>query len=362
MRVLHLINSLQMGGAERMLADIVPRLRRLGVESSILSLARGSAAIESALRDKAAAVDCNFGRSRHPYLPWAMASAGLSLRRARADLVHAHLFPAQLVAAAVSPLLKPSTPLLITEHSTHSWRRDFRVLGPVETWMYRRATCVACISQATLEALAQSVPGVDASQWAVIPNGVDLSRFSAKPPQGSQMAFPQTLISVGRLVSPKGMHRLVAAVARMRRSVPVVIVGDGPMRQTLQAQIDSLGLGDRVKLLGNRDDVPDLLKKAALYVQPSEWEGFGLAAVEAMASGLAVIHSGCPGLAEVVGPGGLAVDCNDPAVLANAIDTLLDDSARRQQLATAALARAQRFSVEETASAYAVLYGRMLQK
>jgi glycosyltransferase involved in cell wall biosynthesis len=117
-----------------------------------------------------------------------------------------------------------------------------------------------------------------------------------------------------------------------------------------------------VRFLGKRRDVPHLLKAADLYVQPSRVEGFGIAALEAMASGLPIIASNVPGLAEVVGENGLLFPAGDHRCLAECLQLLLKDSALRQQLSAAATARAQMFTVAKTRDCYEALYREVLRE
>src|SRR5207253_112178 len=111
--------------------------------------------------------------------------------------------------------------------------------------------------------------------------------------------------TVGRLERQKGFDTLLEALPRWP-DCTLQIVGIGSERAELESRARSLGLAARVEFLGFRDDVATLMTRADLYVQPSRWEGFGIAAVEAMASGLPVVCSDVAGLREVVGPAGVA--------------------------------------------------------
>src|SRR5262249_9905818 len=141
--------------------------------------------------------------------------------------------------------------------------------------------------------------------------------------------------SVGRLDEPvKGFGVLLSAMARVRAHEPralCLVVGDGAGRQALQEQAVALGLQDRVRFLGSRADVPRLLQAFALYVRPSRSEGFGLAALEAMAAALPVVATRAGGLPEVVEEGvtGDLVDPGDGEALAQGILGLLRDYDRR---------------------------------
>jgi len=109
-------------------------------------------------------------------------------------------------------------------------------------------------------------------------------------------------------------------------------------------------------------DVAQLLKAADLYVQPSRWEGFGIAALEAMASGKAIVASDVPGLAQVVGDAGLLFPAGDAAQLARSISTALDNPDLRQRLAQRAQQRARMFSLDTTLDCYEKLYREVVER
>ena len=141
-----------------------------------------------------------------------------------------------------------------------------------------------------------------------------------------------------------------------------MLVGEGRLTKQLQRRAAELGVASRVHFFGKRRDVPQLLKAADLYVQPSRVEGFGIAALEAMASGLPIIASNVAGLAEVVGENGMLFPAGDHRRLAECLKLLLEDSALRQQLSAAATKRAQMFSVAKTRDCYEALYREVLRE
>lgn len=183
---------------------------------------------------------------------------------------------------------------------------------------------------------------VSPAQLAVIPNGLDLDRFTPAPVNYAG----QTLIVVANLRAEKGHDVLFQALARLRAGWPdarLLIVGDGPERQRLVARADELGVSSTIHFLGHREDVPALLAQADICIVPSHSEAFPNAALEAMAAGLPVIASATGGLLELVRHDrtGLLVPPASPARLADALHMLLSDHALRRRLGGAA-----RFLVE----------------
>jgi glycosyltransferase involved in cell wall biosynthesis len=140
----------------------------------------------------------------------------------------------------------------------------------------------------------------------------------------------------------------------------LVLAGDGSLRQQLEAQAETLGVTSRVHFLGRRMDVAELLKMADIYVHPAAFEGFGIAAAEALTAGKPVVASNVPGLAQVVGDAGILVPPGDVETLAAEVRTLINSPDRRQQLSRAAVERGRQFSIETTVAAYIDLYRSVL--
>ncbi len=182
----------------------------------------------------------------------------------------------------------------------------------------------------------------------LIPHGVDLERFRpAPPPQAGVL----TILAVGRLVEKKGFPVLLNAAARMLAPFRLRIVGDGPLRADLEAQIARLRLGDRVELAGPRthDDLPAEFAAAHIVVVPSiqdskgDRDGLPNVVLEAMASGRALVASDVGAVASAVVDGrtGVLVEPGDAEALAGALEFLVDQPDMRERLGREARARVQ---------------------
>jgi glycosyltransferase involved in cell wall biosynthesis len=171
------------------------------------------------------------------------------------------------------------------------------------------------------------------------------------------------LLAAGALVPRKGLDVLLEALPRLSENVRLCIAGEGPEREALESRATETALEGRVNLLGRRKDLPDLLAACDLFVMPSRAEGLGIAALEAMSVGRAVVASRVGGLAELVvdGQTGRLVPPDDPAALANAIGELCADSQRRERYGGAGPARvAAGFLPHQMVDAYEDLYREVL--
>lgn len=356
MRVLQVIDSMGLGGAEVLLANMHSGLRARGIECEYYLL-RGERTplVQKLICQGANIYSPSAGSVYSPRHIWALQR---HLRTSEYDLMHVHLFPAQLWAACAARLACTPIQLVTTEHSTEVRRRTWWYHG-IDRWMYRQYQRVASIGPATTANLVAWLPEV-LSKIADCPNGVDVDHFALAHASNKQSAFSVSekvpvILCVGRLELQKGHDTLLRALSLVP-GVMLALAGDGPLSSQLHALADQLDITSRVRFLGRRMDVPQLLKTADLYVQPSRWEGFGIAALEAMASGMPIVASDVPGLADVVGDAGLLFPVGDAAQLAQKIATVISDSALRSRLGHAAQERARNFGIDKTLDCYETLY------
>jgi glycosyltransferase involved in cell wall biosynthesis len=173
------------------------------------------------------------------------------------------------------------------------------------------------------------------------------------------------LLVAANLVRRKGVDVLLTALARLATPATLWVAGEGPERRPLEASASRLGLTDRVRFLGRRDDVPDLLEACDAFVLPSRQEGLGIAALEAMARGRAVVASSVGGLCDLVidGETGLLVPPDDPEALAAALARVLTDPAFSERLGAAGALRVEdTFRADAMVASYEMLYREMLEE
>jgi glycosyltransferase involved in cell wall biosynthesis len=260
-------------------------------------------------------------------LPLFLASFTAAARRAArgADLVHAHWLPSAL------PALATGKPIVL-----QLWGSDValaRRVGALARWLVRRASVVVVASTA----LAEDARALGARDVRVIPSGVAIPESVAEP------ADPPHLLYVGRLSEEKGVRELAEAA----QGLPLVVVGDGPLRSLLP---QAVGFVPPLEL-------GPWYERAAVVVVPSRREGYGMVAREAMAYGRPVVATAVGGLVDAVEDGinGILVPACNPRALRSAIESLLGDAALRGRLgANAATSARRRFSLESAA-------GKMLE-
>ncbi len=295
------------------------------------------------------------------------------LSRERFDLVHAHWWVPQALAAVVARCAsRRRVPIVCTLHGADVFAFGRGAMRHLLAWVLLRCRIVCPVSGAVGDALPAAV--LNRSEISIAPMGVDLER-KFRPDEGVERR-PGEVAFVGRLVAKKGVEWLLHAFARAAAQAPELdlrlrVIGDGPLRVRCEALVEELGLASRVRFEGtlSHDRLPPLLTAAAIAVVPSvvassgDREGLGLTAIEAQGCDCAVVVSDTPSLAGIVEDGrtGLVVPQGDVAALAAALISLGRDANLRSVLARAGREAALRaFSWPASVGRYIEVYERAL--
>ncbi|MEZ8142680.1 glycosyl transferase [Enterovibrio norvegicus FF-33] len=255
------------------------------------------------------------------------------------DLVHGHLFPSIYIALAAFGKKR-----IQTEHATHNRRRDHAWMKPFEFFLYWRYHTTVCITEQVQHALEAFLPQWK-SHYQVILNGIDLSKYPLIAKSRPESDSPIRIGMVGRFHVYKDHPTLIRALALLPAKYELHFAGDGDRREEYQTLVKSLGLDDRVIFHGVRADIPAFLDGVDIYVQSSIVEGFGLAAVEAMAAGLPVLASRVQGMSEVIDNEASLFNVGDEKMLAQMVASLCDDAASYQTSAQYSVSRCQHFTL-----------------
>lgn len=333
MKVLHVIWHLGQGGAQTYLYNLLslqvadpslePRLLVLGDEGEL------SGEFEELLEVSYLRMRSGLDIARAVRLPG-------FLGKSDHQLLHSHSNNLSLNLA----LQISNRPAVYTEHGgglLGGRKRDLLIYRYLSRPIFR----FIAISQEmarVMEAANASIRG----RIAVVYNGVDIARIDAAPVGELETLEPRLPGSrfrvgvVGRLEYQKGIDLFIevaACLSRARDDVEFVIVGDGSLRQDLEQLARGRNVADRLTFLGFRTDALSVLKTLDLFLFTSNYEPFGLVIVESMAAEVPVVAAACPGaVAEIISNNvnGLIVDSRDPAEIAEAVDCLLNDDARRR--------------------------------
>lgn len=353
MKVIHIITSLQMGGAEKLMVDLLPRFQQRGITCDLLTFDGTQTPFRQALETAGVKV-YDFGKPCSAYSPLNLLKLLPFLRRY--DIVHTHNTAPQMFAAMAS-LLCPAG-LVTTEHSTFNRRRDWKWYAPIDRWMYSRYKRVICISPQVEENLRAFI-GKSNTEIQTVANGIEVAAYSTGPEKDLKGACPDcdvALMQVAGFRYQKDQKTVIRAMKLLPDSCHLFLVGDGVLRPACEALTSELGLSARVHFLGQQTNVASLLKGADIVVVSSHCEGFGLAAVEGMAAGKPVVASDVAGLREVVDGAGLLFEHENPADLAEKVRSLLSSSQYYDAVASTCITRAQQYDISRMVDGYLEVY------
>jgi glycosyltransferase involved in cell wall biosynthesis len=294
--------------------------------------------------------------------------AAREISRSDADLFHVFLPAMMFYVGLARTVCRAAQPIVFSEATslvTSRWQQ------PVRAWTVR-TQCAGYAANSDASRAFLSTYGVPPARIRVIPNGHDISHF--RTPLDRHVVRtaigvgPQDKLAifVGRLVDTKRVCDLVEAVRLLSDQaglLRVVIVGDGPERSALEAQVLQAKLTDSVQFLGTRRDVTDLLRAADLFVFPSEMEGLSNAMIEAALAGLPIVGCDIGGVRDVVESGQqcLLVPTRDPQAFAGAMRRYLyDDELALRHGAAARNHAEQAYAIENTLERLYSLYDQVL--
>jgi glycosyltransferase involved in cell wall biosynthesis len=306
-------------------------------------------------------------------LPALLAAHAAAITRAAedCDLIHAHFTVS--TAAALAAKLRRRCPVVATVHGSDIFQVPKLPLGAAFTRStLRRTAAVTTVSSALRDAcLALAVPE---AQVRVVSNSVDTALYAPLPDDALARRDPRVLF-VGSLIGRKGVDTLLRAFAEiapnLRRAGPdyrLVLIGDGPEEANLARLAVELGIGELVEFGGflPQAEVAACMRRASLFVLPSNEEGQGVVLLEAMASGTPVVATNVGGIPEVLGDLtarglGHLVDPGDVPALAAHMRAVVEDAAHWQELSTAGRRHVeQHYSPAAIGARYRDLYAELL--
>jgi glycosyltransferase involved in cell wall biosynthesis len=270
---------------------------------------------------------------------WKLATA---LRRHRIDILHSHMFHASLVASPVGRVCQVSV-VLETPHVREDWRTGWKRSYLVDRLVARTVDGYIAVSLANAEYLVRE-KRLPASKIRIVRNGIDTERFCPKHAGLADFRKAQGLVEadsvivvLARLEPQKGHSILLTALSSVCQQFPgvrVVFLGEGSLRNELEVQAKSLGLGPNVHFAGFQKNIPEWLAVSEFTVLPSLYEGLPLAAIESLAAAKPVIASAVDGTPEVVlnERTGLLVPSGNVSALATAMRRFLRDREWTRQL------------------------------
>lgn len=348
MKILHVITSLRTGGAEKLVIDLVPRLKERGHQVDVAVFD----GIVTPFMDKLKEQGCKvISMGKSMYCPIHI----FKLRKMMKgyDIIHTHNTYPQLYTSLANLFVK--TKIITTEHNTNNRRRKYLLFRIIDRWMYSQYNHVICISDKAYENLRDYIGHDD--NISVVYNGINVDFFHQALPIETEKPNKFVLVMVSSMRDQKDQDTLIRAFSLLPKDMfELWLVGDGNRRQILEQLVKDLGLQNNVKFWGIRTDVAQILHAADAIVMSSHYEGLSLSSIEGMAVGKPFVASDVDGLHEVVEGAGILFPHQDAAALANILQELRDDNDYYDRVATACYERAKSYDIINTVDSYELLY------
>lgn len=382
-RILYVIGSMEVGGAEQHLLRVAGALAARGWQPTVFALnplGPLTPAFEAAgVPVRGASLPAAWVRwLRHPrVIAWTGLLASMLLLvwtywRLRPRVAHFFL-PAAYIVGGTASLLAPPLLRVMSRRSLNHYQAKHRLFRRIELWLHGRMDLVCGNSAAVVRDLQSE--GVTRDRLRLIYNGIETGRFQARRSRAevrAELGIQNTavvMVMVANLIPYKGHADLVQALGAVQASLPpdwvCVCVGrDDGIGASLQEQARAAGIGGHFRFTGSRQDVPDLLAAADVGVLCSHEEGFSNAVIEGMVSGLPMVVTDVGGNAEAVlhGQTGLVVPSHNPGLLGAALLQLCRDAEQRNRMGVAGRQRVlDHFSMEACVANYEALYRQQLQ-
>lgn len=354
MKLLHIINSLNTGGAEKLIRDTLPLYAEKGMEIDLLVLMNTDGPFLSELKNE----DCCkiiALEYKNVYNPLMIFKIRKIIRNY--DIIHVHLFPA-LYWVAIASILNYKQKFVFTEHNTSNRRRNNLILKIFDSIIYKHYDRIVAISDQVKNELLNHVK-IYTSKIIKIENGINFKKIQSINSYKKNDIFhtkKKYLIQVSSFTKQKDQLTLIKALHYLPDEYVLLLVGKGETKNIINQETKELKLQHRVKFLGIRKDVIELMKTSDIIILSSHYEGLSIAALEAMSSGRPFIASDVPGLHELVKDAGILFPHGDAKQLAEEILSLMANPEYYREIGEKCQTRAKEYDINIMIDKHMELY------
>lgn len=356
MKILHYINNLGSGGAEKILTDILPIMKSEGHDVTVLiSNNRLNVQIfQNTLLENQILLR-SFETSF--YNPWQIVRIIKLVNKEKYDIVHSHLFPSQYWLAFASLFFNKRTRLIKTEHSVHNERKNYKFLRPIEQFVYGRFKIIIAISDQVENNLRNWLR--KAYEIEVVYNGVNLDQINKlkNEPLDFQLSEKINLLMVGRFDNAaKDQITLINALKLLPENFVLYFAGEGPYLEKVKSFAKDSHIDQRIVFLGMRQDIYSIMSKVDINVLSTNYEGISGVALESLASGKPFIGSDVVGVNNVVPDSSFLFPKKNPEALAEKIIEITKDKSLQIEMVSRSLEFIKRFDTKFMAKQYLDIY------
>lgn len=360
MRVLEIIDSLYAGGAESLLKNFLIRAKKYESFSiDVCTLYSKNIFKEELEKNGIKLYELNL---KFKYDLRGVLKIVRLIKEIQYDIVHVHLFPADIFVAIATLFSHQNIKFIFSEHNIYNRRRSILLYKPIDKFVYSRYEKIVCVSNQVKEELNKYIKSTK-DKSIVIKNAIPVDENLDDLPKKYDVLF------VGRFEDAKGVDVLIKAISILKEkyheNIKVAILGDGSKKDYLTNLVSMLSIEDRIEFLGIRKDVKYFMQSSKIFVLPSRWEGLPMVILEAMANKIPIITTPVGGIKEVIqnGINGILVKPEDPEELASKIHLLLNNETLRENLSQNAFVKVKsEYSISAYTKSMLQFYEKLLNQ
>ena len=360
MKILHVITTLQTGGAEKLMVDLLPRLRDMGHEVELCVFENKATPFYNSLKSSGIKINCVASKGGY-YSPLCMLKLAKLMRKGW-DIVHTHTTAPQMFAAIGGLFCKAH--LVTTEHNTTNTRRELWWYKPIDKWMFHQYEAHIMISDQCAANHVAYLGRENCKNLTMVYNGIDYHKYaSATPVQDVRKLGDKIITFVAAFRPQKDQPTLIKAMQYLPKDFHLCLCGGGndERKVLLEQMIAEFGLQDRVHLLGIRNDIPEVLAASDYVAMSSHFEGLSLASLEGMSSGSPFLASDVDGLHEIVDGNGILFPHEDAKAFADEIMKLDADAEYKAEVVRRCQAKAIQYDINVMAEKYMNVYKQLVK-
>jgi glycosyltransferase involved in cell wall biosynthesis len=364
MKILQIINSLETGGAEKLMIETIPLFNKKNLKMDLLVLNGNHTPFFKALEQINCCKIFSLGNGS-VYNPFLIFKIIPYLKKY--DIIHVHIFPSLYWVAFAKIIAFSRTKLVYTEHSTSNNRRNNLVFKILDKFVYTFYSKIITIAP-EVDANIKKHLNFDSDKFELIQNGINLESINNETFISRSEIHPnlkedfKIIIQVASFRYPKDQKTVIKALKDLPEKVVLILVGEGPLKNECITLAKTIFVEHRVFFLGIRMDVIKLLKSSDIIVLSSHHEGLSLSCIEGMASGKPFIASDAPGLGNIVRDAGVLFPMNDTKSLAVQINKLLNNENHYNSTVKRCMERAKLYSINHTITKEINLYKKLIEQ
>lgn len=351
-------HNLGSGGAEKLIYDMALELKKRKVEFSVILLTSVNDIYGKKLLEEG--IDVIYLSNK-----WDIYSFKNIFRLRNVlkkyDIIHTHIYSAQLWTAFASMFLCKNKRYITTEHNTTNRRRESKIFRYLDKWMYSKYDKIISITDATQNNLQKWLQDKNNSKYVIINNGINLNNYYQVQKKERKKIHQEIndddilICMVGRFSEQKDHKTLIKSMKNLEKNYKLILLGGGKHIEE-DKLITELELEKNIYFLGYRYDAAEIIKACDISVLSSNWEGFGLAAAESMALGIPTIGSDVEGLKEVLENGGLTFPKGDSEELSRIILSLIKNKKRYIEISELGIKKSKIYSLDNFMKQYLKIY------